>query len=99
MKIYEKKIIPAKEYSNCVKRKCDLCGIESNDDDWAGGIYEVNESTISMEITCRTGEVYPDGGFTSHWEVDICPKCFVDKLIPWMNSQGADIQKPEFIDF
>ncbi len=60
---------------------CDLCGLETAPGhDWPSQTwYEQNET----EITCTIGEVYPDGDdHRGYIRLDVCPKCFVDKLVP-----------------
>jgi len=96
MKIYEERIIPAHKEEVCIKRKCDLCGIESKWSEWGAGCYEVAESNVTVEVTCKTGESYPEGGSGTEFEVDICPKCFKEKLVPWLRSQGAKVDGEEW---
>ncbi len=98
MKIFENKIIPQSTIKQCVLKKCDLCGTESKrGSSWNGGYYEIAETRIYTEVFCSVGDSYSDGGGngTKH-EVDICPKCFKDKLIPWLKSQGANINEEEW---
>lgn len=60
---------------------CDLCGakISQNLD------YVVEE----VEVRHKTGAAYPDGGSGEETSVDMCGKCFDEKLVPWLRSQGA----------
>lgn len=60
---------------------CDLCGakIETRDP------YEVDE----VEIRHKTGSNYPEGGSGDEIHVDMCGKCFDEKLVPWLRSQGV----------
>ena len=97
MKIYEKKIIPAYEEEEVKSRKCDLCGIESTGEEWeAQSIYEIKETEILVTVRQKEGSTYPDGGWGEKYEIDLCPDCFKDKLIPWLKSQGAQIQREEW---
>ena len=94
MKHYEDVPVPATTRRQCVKRTCDLCGKEGNK--WgcwkdAAGFGEP-ESTVEL----RTGHQYPEGGTGTKWEIDICPECFENKLVPWVRSRGADIQLEEW---
>lgn len=59
---------------------CDICGAETNKPG-----YDIDETTINY----RYGERYPEGGSWSEVVVDLCGKCFEEKLIPWLKSQGA----------
>lgn len=74
---------------------CDLCGAKGLSDpfgsDWAKKQYEVATTNISYEV----GDRYPECGGTIIHSVDLCPTCFMERLVPWLESQGAIIQKKE----
>ena len=72
--------------------KCDLCGRKSNGEDWSPGGYRMAE----VEVKLKEGTNYPEGGFGTLYDVDICPDCFRDKLIPWLQSQGAAVRETEW---
>lgn len=67
--------------------RCDLCGATTKSE-WRKGCYDATE----VEVRLKTGESYPDNGSGEETTIDICPDCFRDKLIPWVESQGG---KPE----
>ena len=96
-KVYEEKIVPQR-VNRCVKtRKCDLCGIEAKGEEWeAKSFHEVNETEIRIEIRQKEGSNYPDCGMGTCHEIDLCPKCFKERLVPWLKSQGADIKEEEW---
>jgi hypothetical protein len=71
---------------------CDLCNIESKNKRWGSTGYEVSETRIHQ----REGEVYPEGGGGEEYIVDLCPTCFKEKLIPWLNSQGANLKQTDW---
>ena len=91
MKLYEQKVIPQREATVCVGRKCDLCGRRSQDrgNSWSDENYVVGET----EVSYSEGSSYPEGGWGIKYEIDICPKCFVGKLIPWLREQGAVVKE------
>ena len=60
---------------------CDLCGAAITE-----GNYEVNE----IEVRHKIGANYPDNGNGEETSVDMCGKCFDEKLVPWLRSQGAE---------
>jgi len=78
---------------------CDLCrerfpGLKEN-----GGVVsqwpaDSDEDDIysfwKTGITMETGNDWPEGKSTELKAFHICPKCFEEKLIPWMASQGAE---------
>lgn len=78
-----------------VCRKCDLCGYESKKEDWNAGVYEINDTEIKVKVYGETGESWPEGGNKIFYDIDLCPLCFKNKLVPWLNSQGANIQEQE----
>lgn len=63
------------------KITCDICGVEIKAREW-GDAEEI-------EVKHRTGTAYPDGGSGEETTVDLCAKCFDEKLIPWLRAQGA----------
>jgi hypothetical protein len=102
MKIYKKMIRPAYECETFVGRSCDLCGKKTKSvTDWSEfSYYEVNETEISINIkhkkgNCEKGTNCLEGENCVEYEVDLCPDCFKDKLVPWLQSQGAQIDKKE----
>ena len=62
------------------KITCDFCGEE---------IKEAQHTVDDVVLSYRTGVEYPEGGRGELTEIDICGKCFLNKLIPWVNSQGV----------
>jgi len=60
---------------------CDLCGAKIEE-----GRNDVNE----IEVRHKTGSSFPEGGIGEETSVDMCGKCFDEKLVPWLRSQGAE---------
>jgi len=75
---------------------CDLCGKVGKDGDWETSAWGVAESEIEIEVRYKDGSSYPEGGSGQKYNVDICPDCFREKLIPWLESQGC---KAKFEDW
>jgi len=96
MKHYEDRVIPERIEKRTTHLTCDLCGVKSKGYDWVCGSYEVKEVELSVTIKHRTGESYPSGGSGSTFEIDMCPKCFQEKLIPWIQSQGGNVREEEW---
>jgi hypothetical protein len=97
MKIYTTRTRPASQYQECTGRKCDLCGAEAQSgDEWSSRYYEVNETEVSISVKSRKGENYPEGGSGTEYEIDLCPRCFTGRLVPWLKSQGAAIEEKEW---
>jgi len=92
MKLYKKEDVPASTREILIKRKCDLCGMESKSSDWDGGTYEVKETEIKITIKQREGSSYPEGGLGTKYEIDLCPECFKKRMVPWLISEGATIK-------
>lgn len=64
---------------------CDICG--KNSKEWNSHLnyYEKDDVTISH----RRGYQYPEGGSGEELDLDICPKCFEDKVLPFFKSLGV----------
>ena len=74
------------------KVKCDLCGATAtSESNWGGEDHGVSEVTIQM----KEGYNYPDAGNYVETEVDICPSCFKNTLLPWLKSMGVKPQTKE----
>ena len=91
MKIKETRKIPEKEISIVVATVCDLCNQKYHGENWGRNLYVREDTNISYE----SGTVYPEGGTTETVIYDICPKCFKNKLMPWLESQGAAYRTEE----
>jgi len=94
MKIIREIDIPAKTVEREIGRRCDFpdCGKESNKE----GAFEVNEIDVRVQVRQRDGKAYPEGGWGTVVEIDICPECFKARLIPWLESQGVVIERTEW---
>lgn len=86
MKIKETRKIPASTREVVVAIVCDLCGRKTQNDSWAKMPFGVED----VEISYESGERYPEGNFTELVSYDICPDCFKNKLVPWLEKQGAE---------
>ena len=89
MRKYETKTI-TREEERIVETACDLCGVVAKYGKWESSCYVVAESEIEVTIKSRDGVSYPDCGYGTKYNVDMCPKCFKEKLVPWLQSQGVD---------
>lgn len=85
-----------REHTFCDKILCDLCGKQGIGDSWESGYYECNETEVEVTIHQKDGHTYQGGGDGYQYTVDLCPDCFKDRLIPWLNSQGANLKPVEW---
>lgn len=77
-----------------IKITCDICKREAKKGSWnEGGVYEINETEIEVTVRQKEGTNYPEGGQGFEMVVDLCPVCFKEKLVPWLESQGAVIEE------
>jgi hypothetical protein len=75
--------------TRCTKLTCDVCGREGAGDSWEAGLFEANDTTMEVTVHHKDGMVDRDGGGAGdEYTIDICPECFKDKLIPWVESFG-----------
>ena len=91
MKVMKTEPVPATTATVLDYIKCELCDQTSPREDWAPRQYEVNEPEVSLSV----GRNYPEGGYHTRTVLDICPKCFKEKLIPWFLSQGGKLREVE----
>lgn len=85
MKTFKERIIPAQTVTDLEAIKCDICGKVT--DKLTSNSSEIKEVTIQLQ----TGHHFHDGGSSGqNISIDLCPECFKDKLIPWVQSQGGE---------
>lgn len=65
---------------------CDIC-----QDKIGEGSFDIREGRVLLKI----GSSYPEGGSATEIRADICEKCFVEKLVPWLESQGVEMKTKE----
>ena len=73
---------------------CDICGRQgSTVRDWGSGAFDATETTVELV----EGSRYPEGGAGTKRTIDICPTCFKEKLIPWVEGHGkTSIEEEEW---
>lgn len=87
MKVYTDKIIPEKIHRVCTNRECDLCGTPAKSGpDWNRSWRDIAETKVCVSVKSEVGSGDSDGGHKDVYDIDICPKCFEDRLVPWVNS-------------
>lgn len=82
-----------------VKLTCDLCGRAAphpSGATWESSYYDTDEVTV--EVRHKKGVAYPEIHHGINRSFDLCPQCFEEKLIPWMESQGAKVSELEYGD-
>jgi len=79
-----------------IEISCDLCGRKAKNENWDASSYEINETEIEVTVRYKNGSVHPGGGWGTNLIVDICPKCFKDELIPFLESKGTKIEEREW---
>lgn len=66
--------------------KCGLCGLEPPPGGtWDPGAYDV--LAVDVKITAATRP--KNGGKTEQTIFDVCPWCFLDKVVPFLVAAGA----------
>lgn len=86
MKKYKKIPVPATLRDVLEYEECDICKKRTDGRGWKEHSYSV----VDIDISMRTGDEYPSGGSGDVISFDVCPDCFENKLIPWMQAQGAE---------
>lgn len=60
---------------------CDFCSTKIE-------LHRYNVDKI--EVKHKTGSSYPEGGSGTETSVDMCGKCFDERLVQWLRSQGVE---------
>ena len=92
MRTYKKIPVPATEREVLDELKCDICKDVAKHHKWGKGNYSTNE----VKIEWINGMSYPDDCWGNIVSYDMCPTCFQNKLMPWLESQGATPTKTEY---
>jgi hypothetical protein len=96
---YETRNIPATTHKVIDKTVCDICKRETKGSEWEESTWHNDETDITVELSYEHRTSYGCdccGGQSEKIIVDLCPTCFKDKLLPWLRSQGAQIQVKEY---
>ena len=89
-----KEVIAARKIIEYIQ--CDICNRKADKCDWSTGVYDIDETEFKILISQKEGVSFPEGGGGTEYEVDICPNCFKEKLIPWLDSQGCTAKRKEW---
>lgn len=74
-----------------VEVKCDLCGKKAGlrrsdrGGEWSENSYEIREVKVEMRI----GDSFPEGSNWVATRYDICPWCFENRVMPFLEDAGA----------
>jgi hypothetical protein len=89
MRFCKEKIIPERKIQSLDKIICDFCKQEID-------LKENSYHEDRVKIQHKKGYNYPDNGHGEIDYVDMCSNCFSKKLVPWINSQGVQLQTKEW---
>ncbi len=92
MKKYIKIPVPASTREHLEKLICDICKRETKGN-WRTEFYDTTNTVVEYITGSDFG--HHDGGSEEKIEFDICPECFVNKLIPALKNLGAEPTKTE----
>jgi hypothetical protein len=88
---YETRTPEPRPHQVCVERKCELCGKaahfpEAHDGSWSEkSSYDV----ATVQVSYEEGSSFPEGKMAEKVSFDICPQCFKDVLVPFLQEKGA----------
>ncbi len=76
---------------------CDLCGkvFPHADTDSDGINWEQPYDVAKTGVYIGTGYNYPESTDIDYRDYHICPRCFENKLEPWLKEQGAKFTERE----
>lgn len=90
----------------CTRIVCDLCGAECRDpedENWSRrdrsqwhSPDDPHEMQVS-EISCRHHTCYDveEGAWGTTYTIDLCPWCFMDRLLPWIRENGGTVHEED----
>jgi hypothetical protein len=80
--------IPAKTIEVVDYKTCDLCQQRIVEP----AVYKLDE----IQVHRHEGTSYPEGGWGTDQNFDICPECWDEMLVPWLVSKGAVLTPTEW---
>lgn len=103
MKVIETKIVPEKIIPEHPRESlkhilCDVCKINTRDskygdwDDPSDSFSNTCETTVEYKV----GNAWPEGGSGDLVTLDICPECFLNILVPFLEEKGAEVRTEEW---
>ncbi len=92
-----------REYDQVSGITCDICGAHTNGIRWIEpnkNEFWKDKDVTEVTVLYKTGWFGhgDEGGSGTKVDVDICPACFREKLIPWLKSQGVEVKTEEWVD-
>lgn len=103
MKIFKEVEVPARKEKRVIGVVCDVCKKHyehalpsGNGINWGdiNNYFVVAKTSVSY----TTGYSYPEGGSGEIQSVDICPKCFSERVVPFFASIGAPMREEDWGD-
>lgn len=93
MKNYETREVVRKE-SNITTIVCDFCKAEREYGYAWKEVFDTERASHYQEETeplvFKIGEYFPEYGEGRQWELDICPKCFGEKILPLVITEAKN---------
>lgn len=84
MKVYKQVEVQAHTENKQVGVACDICGKQSG-----GGTFNWSPNHWEVASTDVAYRLFSDGEPLDSQSRDICPDCFMDKLIPFIDANGT----------
>lgn len=75
--------------THCVERTCDICGRKARSPEWSQWEGSTSYDVSEVKMSCEEGSSFPEGRSTEKVSFDVCPPCFHEKVVPFMESLGA----------
>ncbi len=67
-----------------VEKCCDICRSKAYSEyTWERGKYD------DIKISRLVSSYYPEGDFRKNISLDMCPVCWCEKFVPWVESLGG----------
>lgn len=98
-RIVKKQVVQEREV--VVEFRCDLCGSVSNDPvgetwkDTSDSDTKGSYTTSEIQVSLKNRTYWPITEDTEGYniEIDLCPKCFRDVLVPFLESKGIVVRR------
>jgi len=100
-KIYERKEF-TQVHEAVDKTYCDICGASCEGTKWPHSVHGWSpaEAEVTVSFQWKTTPDEYDGSYVGRLlDIDLCPSCFMNKLVPWVIDQNPGFEAiEEYLD-
>ena len=84
------------EHKVFTHRSCDVCGKTTKSSDWTPHNAEPSAYNYGeTEVRYTFGKSYPDDCYGDFYDIDVCPECFMNTVLPALEAAAGHKFQPK----